>query len=107
MWGQNWGQLVWGHAAAVPALGGLALLLFGAILLGLGMMLAKSKGARRGLVFFLVLLAPTLALAVPVSIVAFSNGTVADANQVNANFSALQNAVQTQQIDCTTANQSF
>jgi hypothetical protein len=93
-WGEDWGTMVWGAApVGVPTLG----------LLGLGLLsLALAAGAvfslRRRAWTMSVLL---VALAIPLAAVAspitglntFSNGTTADANEVNANFDAVETAV--------------
>jgi hypothetical protein len=88
MWGQTWGQLIWGQAASVPSLGW-----WGALLLGvlLGMVAAHTlRGARAraigAFVLAIAFIVPIAAHALPFT---FSNGTIADANQVNANFEAV------------------
>lgn len=91
MWGQSWGQLIWGNGVgkpfAAPAVGLWGVLLFG-FLLGVVAVVLLRSGRRTGLGLFLLL------LLIPISAVAgvpnvFTNGTVADANQVNANFAAV------------------
>jgi hypothetical protein len=89
MWGQNWGQMNWGNLAlAVPAAGFWGALLLATLLGGLG--IRRLRGARPRL---LGIVALALALLVPISARAlpytFTNGTAADATQVNANFAAL------------------
>jgi hypothetical protein len=80
--------MIWGQLVAVPALGFWGAMLLGALLGGLGV--RRLRGARPRVVGALAL---ALALLVPISARAlpftFTNGTVADANQVNANFAAL------------------
>lgn len=88
MWGENWGTMIWGNAATQVPLSMPALLVMGAILLGLGMALGTSRGARRWLVMAAVVLLPLAAVAQQ-SLFVFSNGTVADATEVNSNFSQL------------------
>jgi hypothetical protein len=88
MWGQNWGQMIWGGTAAVPALGTWGAIFVGALLLAFGV--RRLRGPRPRVVgavalAFAVLL-PLSARALPF---VFANGTVADATQVNANFAAL------------------
>jgi hypothetical protein len=94
MWGQSWGQLIWGRAAAVPGVSFWGAMLLGAGLLLLGRrLLARGSGRAQTLMLaahaFLLPLSSALA-ALPFS---FTNGTVADANQVNSNFSALDTRV--------------
>jgi hypothetical protein len=89
MWGQNWGQLVWGKAAAVPVLGWWGALLLGAVLGVLGVRFLRKVPPRTAAWFVMA-----LALLIPLAAAAnlpftFTNGTVADANQVNANFAAV------------------
>lgn len=93
MWFEDWGVMNWG-THLVPMLSPL-----GMVLLALGfMVLGKVVLSRRTLKPFatialtLVAVVPVLAFAVTVPN-AFVNGTVADANEVNANFVALEDAV--------------
>jgi hypothetical protein len=88
MWGQTWGQLVWGQTASVPSLGGWGTLVLG-VLLGMTAVLALRRvGARAAgvLVLAVALIVPIAARALPFT---FANGTIADADQVNANFAAV------------------
>jgi hypothetical protein len=79
--------MIWGQSAAVPALGFWGTLLLGAVLGGVGVrrLRGRSRLAAAG-ALALALLLPISARALPFT---FTNGTVADATQVNANFSAL------------------
>jgi hypothetical protein len=88
MWGQHWDTMIWGRAASVPALSWWGVLLLGAVLGGVGVQyLRKARPRTIGLtVLALALAIPLSARALPFT---FTNGTVADANQVNANFAAL------------------
>jgi hypothetical protein len=97
MWGKLWGSMIWGRAAAVPALGGvlfvmglfLALLAVGYVWISR----SGSKGRRVARLWplaLLVLIAPFTMAFVPNT---FTNGTVADATQVNANFTALDSRI--------------
>jgi hypothetical protein len=98
MWSQKWGQALWsGMVSAVPAMPTWGLLLLGA-LLALGFRHVTARGPR-GRLAGLVALA-LAAIAVPLSAGAmgplpftFTNGTGADANQVNANLTALRDAI--------------
>ena len=90
MWGLNWGQMVWGQAqaAAVPAVGFWGMILLAAALGAWGV--RRLRGPRPRVVgtvaLVLALLVPISARALPFT---FTNGTVADATQVNANFAAV------------------
>lgn len=90
MWGsERWGEMVWG-GVAVPTLpfGMLVLLMLGCFLAG-GYFLRPGRRGPRGYV------AAGILFMVPLSVVAltlphtFVNGTIADADEVNANFAAL------------------
>jgi hypothetical protein len=97
MWGQTWGQMIWGKqtAAAVPALPGGMLLLLAGLLMFVGYRMGRRQRAPRwmaGAIGLAVALVPvaivhaTSTFGVPFT---FSNGTVADATQVNQNFAAV------------------
>jgi hypothetical protein len=100
MWGQKWGQMIWGRAStAVPALPTGMLLLLGGLLLYVGYRMGRQKRASR-------LLAGMIGLGIallPVAIVrattvfgvlwTFTDGTVAEATQVNQNFQAVANEI--------------
>jgi len=89
-WGdENWGTMVWGESLSVPSLPGIGLI---ALAVGLAATAAWLLGKRRlalGLPVLLVLLVvvASTATAVPNT---FVNGTVADADEVNENFSSLE-----------------
>jgi hypothetical protein len=89
MWGQIWGQMLWSGGRAVPALGFWSTLALGAVLGAAGARLLRRPRPRAlgALVVALAVLVPITARAI--SLITFTNGTVADANQVNANFAAL------------------
>src|SRR5262245_43729188 len=100
MWGNAWGQFVWGGSiVAVPAMGTFSLILLG---LCLGLVACSRVGRAHlnrhrwqitGAVLVLFALLPLAARALgPIPFV-FTNGTTADANQVNANFSFLRNGI--------------
>jgi hypothetical protein len=91
MWGQKWGQLIWGHAASVPAvpLWGILLLFVALTIVGLRFVRARPRTiglAALALAFAIPLTARALSLPFT-----FTNGTVADATQVNADFAAIAN----------------
>jgi hypothetical protein len=86
-WGDAWGTLVWGQAApAVPVLDGIGLVALALALLALGARWGRLRAGRIAL-FAAVVLAPLVAFGVPH---VFQNGTVADADEVNENFGALE-----------------
>jgi hypothetical protein len=88
MWGQSWGQMIWGSLTAVPAVGFWLAMVLAAFLGGLGVRRLRGRSRVVGAgALLLVLLLPISARAVPFT---FTNGSVADATQVNANFAALQ-----------------
>ena len=98
-WGsETWGVLVWSEAVSPPGVPGLGLLGLAVLAVGLAAPAAWSLRKRRpglGLTLMLVLLAIPLVVAagsvtVPYT---FVNGTTADATQVNANFDAVEGAV--------------
>lgn len=92
MWGENWGEIIWSAAdvVAVP-LGQGALLLIGILVGVIGARFARRTG-HLTVALTCLLLVPMVALAVTLPY-RFSNGQTADANQVNANFDALANAI--------------
>jgi hypothetical protein len=95
-WGdENWGVLVWGDAFSIPGLGLLGLAV---LVTGLAATAVWTQCKRRpalGLTLSLVLLAIPLAVAAGTVTTPniFVNGTTADADQVNANFDAVETAV--------------
>jgi hypothetical protein len=90
-WGHSWGTLIWGGTPEVPLPGVWGLLL--AVALGLlgAARLARRRGRRAAaLLLGLLALAPLAALGTTISMPhVFANGTVADADEVNANFDVL------------------
>lgn len=97
MWGiEKWGELIWGgHPVPGLSVGMLAVLMAGCFAAG-GYFLRPGSRSRRGSV------AAAILILLPVSVAAitypygFSNGTIADATQVNANFAAIQTALEVQ-----------
>lgn len=98
MWNDNWGTMIWGSSAPVPSLPLLGLLLLAVTLAGLGMWRLRSRRGQPWLgalwaLPVLVFLAGGLAWAQVISVpFTFTNGTRADALQVNQNFQSLLTA---------------
>ena len=96
-WGEDWGTLTWGAAiAAVPTMGKLGVLV---LALGLGGLAARFIQRGRAVASLLVigLALPILAPAANAQTVSvpntLSNGSVAEAPAMNANFDAVLNGV--------------
>ncbi len=93
-WGDDWGTMVWETApVGVPTFG-----LFGLGLLSLalvaGAVFTLRKRAWTASVLLLVLAIPPAAVASSITnLNIFSNGTAADANEVNSNFTKVKTAV--------------
>jgi hypothetical protein len=80
--------MIWGGVATVPAVGFWGAVALGALLGSLGVRRLRGRPRMVGAgALLLALLLPISARAVPFT---FTNGTIADATQVNANFAALQ-----------------
>jgi hypothetical protein len=95
VWGQSWGTLIWGgEQHAVPAMSSWTLALLSLALLALGYRMGKRRRAPLWLPWATGVVAALLPVAivrastftVPVP---FSNGTVADATQVNQDLNAI------------------
>ena len=101
VWGENWGEMVWGASAppaAVPLTGWPGLFLLLTVLLVTALWKMKRMPRQVGLtlsVFLLVpvLIAPHISTWTGTSWYTFINGEVADANEVNGNFEALADAL--------------
>ena len=93
-WGEPWGVMVWGAApSAVPSMDGLGLGLLVLILIGLAIRGLRSRSTL-GLVMLASFVgAADLAEAEVTIPNTFTNGEVAEAAEVNANFSALADAL--------------
>lgn len=97
MWGQRWGQMIWGAGAAVPSggLGWTVVLAVGLVVIGLRFVKRGGRSRAAGVAVL------ALAFVLPVSVAlaqvpfAFTNGQVADAVQVNADFAYLNNSAKT------------
>jgi hypothetical protein len=105
MWNELWGVMQWGGAAQVPMLPFTKVLII-AVLLGVmaGVML-RGRQLPRWVTYSLglaLLLLPATAFGVPH---VFTNGTVANAQEVNVNFATLENSVNqvaTRPLNCQT-----
>jgi len=96
MWGsEDWGTMLWGGAPAVPLLGPIGIgLLIGSFLLGGYLMQSRRRiGWFSTFGTLSLILIPVAAVATVTLPNVFSNGQVADADQVNANFDTLVTAV--------------
>jgi hypothetical protein len=93
-WGENWGVMVWGAApSAVPSIDGLGLGLLALVLIGLAIRGLRSRATLGLMVLASFVGAADLAEAQVTIPNTFTNGEVADAGEVNANFSALADAL--------------
>lgn len=95
MWGlADWGSMVWGGGAPVPLLGPIGLVsLVASFLVGMHWSVRRTGRGRVLRLGVLGLVALPLSAAVAVTLPhAFTNGTVADATEVNANFATLETA---------------
>jgi hypothetical protein len=105
-WGEPWGTLVWGAGVpAVPFLDGWGLSL---LLIAVGLVGAYwARRSRPGLAVSSLVVALVIPLAVAAGTVTvpntFINGTAADADAVNANFDAVEAAVNDNDSRITTA----
>src|SRR5262245_13805157 len=99
MWGQRWGQLTWGSATAVPSLPAFYLVALGVLLGALGAVALGRRGLRSKIPWVIgaaVLCVPLVAMSDVVLPFRFTNGAVADANQVNNDLDTLTAAVNAQ-----------
>jgi len=96
-WGELWGSLIWGDPAAVPVP---LLDSWGLLMLGIALGVVASRALQRGHARTVALGFAALVALSPVALRAltlphtFSNGTVADADEVNANFAALETSLE-------------
>ncbi|MEM7542272.1 MAG: hypothetical protein AAF384_11920 [Pseudomonadota bacterium] len=90
MWGETWGSMIWGGGASptVVPFGFWSTLILGLVLGGCIVLANRHRAARVPIAFMLLGVGMGgAALTLPHT---FTNGTVADADEVNANFAALQ-----------------
>ena len=94
-WGENWGEMVWGVPVSVPTLPGVGLIVLAIGLSAIATWLLHKRRAALGLPVLLVLLAIPLVVAAGTVTVpnTFVNGEIADADEVNENFEAVETAV--------------
>ena len=96
MWGaENWGEMIWGGVQGVPLMGPFGFLAM-AICFLVGGWIVQSKRRSHSLIYLAgsaLLVVPLAAMAALILPHTFTNGTVADADEVNQNFSAVESAV--------------
>jgi len=94
-WGDPWGGMIWGETLSAPTLPGLGLIALATTLSATAAWRLRHRRGALGLAMLLMLLAvPLVVAAGTVSVPnTFVNGEVADADQVNANFDAVETAV--------------
>jgi hypothetical protein len=91
-WGENWGTMIWGSVAAVPTMGWLGGGLLVGLLASLG--LRRIRRVSTGLGLLLALAYAPVAEAETVSVPnTLTNGSVAEADAMNANFEAVRTGV--------------
>ncbi|MCH2184901.1 hypothetical protein MK280_03415 [Myxococcota bacterium] len=92
-WGEDWGTMVWGAAAAVPSLE-----VVGVWLLAIAMMAAagwrlRDRSLQASLMLVLIPLVPLLMAPHYTTWNGFTNGTVAESGAMNENFTTMQGGV--------------
>ena len=91
-WGEDWGTMIWSSVAAVPTMGWLGGGLLVGLLASLG--LRRIRRVSTGLGLLLALAYAPVANAQTVSVPnTLSNGSVAEADAMNANFEAVRTGV--------------
>ena len=95
-WGQEWGSMVWGQSSAnAPMMGGFGQLIFFGLLLVIGVFVTKRWGLIKTFPAIAMLsLMPLMVDADEIELNTFQNGHVADADDVNENFTNLKSAIQ-------------
>lgn len=96
MWGEDFGTMIWGDAlgVGVPSMTPFGWILVCALLMATGIfglrLLRRDQLLRGMLVLVVGMAVPLVALATSITLpYVFVNGTVADADQVNANLDEL------------------
>ncbi len=89
MWSEDWSTMIWG-TIIVPMMSplGVVLLALGLMILGNILLSLRTKKPFFGFALVAIVIAPLVVIAVTVPNT-FVNGTVADADEVNANFVSL------------------
>lgn len=96
MWGENWGAMIWGNPngvipVAIP-IDGIWLFILGIILGATAIIARRNKMARLASFSFILIVPVVAAFAVNLPHT-FSNGTIADADEVNDNFQTLTESI--------------
>ena len=96
MWGEKWGEMIWGNPnAIIPVaipIDGVWLFILGIIIgASASAIMARGNNWARLTSLSIILLLPVVAVFAVNLPHTFTNGTVADADEVNANFEALAN----------------
>lgn len=94
MWGETWGSMTW-NSVAVPMIGPIGLTFLIGLLMGASVVIHRRQLFRTAVACTCLAIAivPLMALAGQVSLPnSFTNGTLADADEVNANFATLRDA---------------
>ena len=95
MWGaENWGSMVWGGITPVPVplTSPIGIVILVAALIGCGIVSLRSRLPKytTWLSVGMLLIVPITAYAAIISVPnTFTNGTIADATEVNANFDGI------------------
>ena len=94
-WGEQWGSMVWGQSSTnVPMMGGFGQLIFFGLLLVIGVFVTKRWGLIKTIpAIALLSLMPFVVDADEIELNTFQNGQVADADEVNENFTNLKTAI--------------
>ena len=93
-WGEIWGTMIWGSVAAVPSLEGVGVWLLVISLLGAAAWRLRRRITPTVLMLVLLPLVPLLMAPHYTDWNVFSNGEVADADDVNENFDILEREIE-------------
>ncbi len=111
MWGiANWGEMIWGGASSpLPLMSPFGFLVLAALLIATGVVMQRRHAPQWAMwtLGAVVILIPLAAYAGTIGMpYTFTNGTIADADEVNANFGAVETAVNDNDGRITTAQGS-